>query len=420
MKVASNAMIYLGASLTNSAIPFILLPVLTRTLTPAEYGIIAMFGVLVSIFSIFTGLSIHGSISVRYFQMSKRELSEYVGSCIGVLVTSTTIVIIAVMLMDSWLVRIIGIPIQWIFVAVIMAGVQFIMNIRLSLWQVMGKAYHYGGFQISRSLADAGLSLILVLIIGMAWQGRVVGQLVSILGFGVIAFFWLLRDGYILKSKSWKRYAIDALKFGVPLIPHTIGGLLIIATDRIIITNMLGAEQTGIYMVALQISSMIGVLTASFNKAYAPWLMAKLVDSKDYQKRLIVKGTYLYFILIPIIALIFSSIAQWGLPYLVGSKYTAAEDLIFYSSLGFSFSGMYFMVVNYIFIKNKTIILAVITFVMGVVNIPLTFMLVGFYGIKGASIAFLIIHILTFLSVWIYSYKIYPMPWFKAVKNGVD
>lgn len=43
-----SAGIYTITQMINSAIPFLLMPVLTRYLTPTDYGIVAMFGVLLS------------------------------------------------------------------------------------------------------------------------------------------------------------------------------------------------------------------------------------------------------------------------------------------------------------------------------------------------------------------------------------
>ena len=84
-KLFGNAAIYLGANILNAGIPFLLLPILTRVLTPADYGTVAMFGIVLSVLGAFTGLSVHGAIGVRYFQLGKKELSEYVGTCVGIL-----------------------------------------------------------------------------------------------------------------------------------------------------------------------------------------------------------------------------------------------------------------------------------------------------------------------------------------------
>jgi O-antigen/teichoic acid export membrane protein len=193
-KLFGNAAIYLVANILNAGIPFLLLPILTRVLTPTDYGTVAMFGIVLSVLGAFTGLSVHGAIGVRYFQLEKEELAEYVGTCIGILVISTSVLFLLIALYGSWLAEISGVPSDWLLVAVVLSGFQFLGNIRLSLWQVSGAAKKYGVFQITQSLFNAAFSLILILAVGMAWEGRVLGQSAAVMLFGV--YFEMICCGF--------------------------------------------------------------------------------------------------------------------------------------------------------------------------------------------------------------------------------
>lgn len=205
-KYLSNTGIYLGANILNASIPFLLLPILTRVLTPTDYGTVAMFGIILSIFGAFTGLSVHGAIGVRYFQLDKKVLSEYVGACVGILVISTGMLFILVAVFGSWLTVVAGVPTDWLLVAVVLSGFQFLVNIRLTLWQVADEAKKFGTFQVTQSLLNASISLILILMVGMAWQGRVLGQTVAVMLFGAIALLWLSKDGLMQFSNDWRAH----------------------------------------------------------------------------------------------------------------------------------------------------------------------------------------------------------------------
>ena len=410
-----NAAIYLGANILNAAIPFLLLPILTRVLTPADYGIVAMFGIVLSVLGAFTGLSVHGAIGVRYFQMQKNELAEYVGTCIGILVISTSFIFLLVVFFGSWLSAVTGVPLDWLLVAVVLSGLQFLGNIRLSLWQVDGQAKKYGAFQVSQSLLNACFSLIFILIVGMAWQGRILGQALAIGMSGVVALWWLLKDGLLIRPVTWNRYGADALKFGVPLIPHVIGALLIVAVDRFVIAKLLGIAQDGIYMVALQIGQAIGLLTESFNKAYSPWLFRKLSNATEELHIQIVRGTYLYFFIVLMGALTLGFIAPMLVRFLVGESFRDAGNFVIFIALGFAFGGCYFMVTNYLFYASKTSLLALITLASGIINIPLMFWLVGVNGLTGAGQAFMLSQAISFMVTWWLANKTHPMPWLQAI-----
>lgn len=415
-KLFGNAAIYLGTNILNAGIPFLLLPILTRVLTPADYGTVAMFGIALSVLGAFSGLSVHGAIGVRYFQLGKKELAEYVGVCVGILVISTSVLFFLVVIFGSWLAGVSGVPTDWLLVAVVLSGLQFLGNIRLSLWQVSGEAKKYGIFQIALSLLNAAISLVLILVVGMAWEGRVLGQSVAVLFFGIIALWWLLRDNLLRLPDSWREHSRDALRFGIPLIPHVIGGLLIVAADRFVIVRLLDVAHAGIYMVALQVGQALGLATDSFNRAYSPWLMKNLSKSTEALRVTIVRGTYFYFVLVIAAAVAFGLMTPMLLGFLVGESFQAAGELVIYIALGFAFGGCYYMVANYVFFESKTTVLALVTFISGLVNIPLMFILVGYSGIVGAGQAFMLTQALSFLGTWWLAHKLHPMPWLKALK----
>jgi O-antigen/teichoic acid export membrane protein len=379
-----------------------------------------MFGIVLSVFGAFTGLSVHGAIGVRYFQLEKKELAQYVGSCVGILVVSSLSLFLLIAIFGSWVAEVSGVPSDWLLVAVALSGFQFLGNIQLSLWQVAGEARRYGAFQISQSLLNAAISLILILAAGMAWEGRVLGQTMAVMLFGVIALGWLLREDLLRFPFEWRAQCWDALKFGVPLIPHAIGGLLIVAADRFIIIRLLDVAQAGIYMVALQIGQALGLVTESFNKAYAPWLMKNLSKPTEALRMTIVRGTYIYFALVLAAATFFSFLAPMLLSFLVGESFQVAGELVIYMAFGFAFGGCYFMVTNYIFFESKTKFLAIITFFSGIANIPLMFILVDHNGIAGAAQAFMLTNALNFIGTWWLAQKLHPMPWLKALRLTIN
>lgn len=412
MKLFGAASIYFGANIINAAIPFLLLPILTRVLTPAEYGAVAMFTMMVSLFGAFTGLSVHGAVGIRYFQLSKNDFSDYVSSCIGILIISTAFTLLLLFIFQDWIISLSGLTIDWLVVAILISGAQFLINIRLSIWQVSDHAWHYGGLQISRSFIDAFLTLLLLLGLGMAWHGRLLGIVLSTVFISLVGTYWLFKEGKIRKPKIWRYHVQDALRFGLPLIPHTIGGMLILLIDRMLINKILGLDAVGIYMVAIQVGMIIGLIAESFNKAYAPWLYKQLeIRPNILNKKKIVKGTYLYFLIIILLSVTCGMAAPIILPILVGDKFTDASKLIIYTSLGFAFGGCYYMVVNYIFYSKKNEYLAILTFMVGLLNLPITYYMLTSMGVIGAAIAYMIINVIIFFGAWILASKVYRMPW---------
>ena len=76
------------------------------------------------------------------------------------------------------------------------------------------------------------------------------------------------------------------------------------------------------------------------------------------------------------------------------------------------FNGMYKMKVNYLFFKEKTVVIGLITIFAAILNIILNIILIEGYGLTGAAIATSITFLFQFIVVWVLAQKVFPMPWF--------
>jgi len=402
--------IYSTTNAINSAIPFLMLPILTRYLSPQDYGIVAMYGVLLGIVSAFTGLSIQGAIGRQYFERDQIKFPKYITNCLYILIVSSIVTGIFLWCCSDVISKATDFPSSWLWAVVVVAVCQFMTLIVLTLWQVQVKPIVYGSFQILLTITNIGITILLVVWLNMNWQGRVLAQVFTFIIFAVIAGLLLLRGNWLSRGFE-SGYVKKALSFGVPLIPHTLGALVICMTGRILITNMVGISDTGIYTVGTEIGMAIGMLQNSFNQAWVPWLFERLKIGDVEVKQRIVKITYLYNLLILIAALILSYVAPFLLKHLVGKEFIGASKYVLWIALGYAFNGMYKMVAGYIFYVQKTYILAWITFFTALLNLVLSYILIRINGPLGAAQGTMVAFLISFILTWILSAKVYEMPW---------
>ena len=387
-----------------------LLPVLTYYLTPADYGKLAAFTSFFGLMAIFIGLSIQGAVSVNYYKMKKEALAVYIGNVIYILIVSFLIILLLIFLFNSYITSYLKIDFLWLLVATTMSFASFFVYINLALWLVEQKPKYYGSFEIFDTITKFGLSLLFVIVLSLSWQGRAMGMFIGTIISAIISIFLMYKRGFLI-FKYNKTYIRDALHFGIPLVPHQLSFWLRSGAIIFLLTHFVGEKQTGLYNVGAQFVIPIAVLTAAFNKAWAPYLYRKLSAPTKQEKKNIVKFTYLYFIGIILIALSISWIAPYIMKFILNQKFHKASIYVFYLALGGAFQGMYFMVVNYIFYVKKTKYLAYITFSTSLFNVALAYILINKNGALGAAQANAISVLLSFLLVWYYSNKVYKMPW---------
>lgn len=413
-----SAGVYTLTSVINKAIPFLLLPILTRYLSPGDYGIVSMFGVLVSFVAPFVGLSVNGAVARAYYEKDGLDIREYITNSLLVLFSSTLLVSIVFYFFAPIIAQISSVPSQILWMVIVISFGNFITAIVLTLWQVQVKPRQYGIYQISKTVLNLLLSLLLVVVVGLTWKGRLYAQVITAGIFVLLGFYLLYKNGW-LKFQINKTYIKHALLFGVPLIPHALGGVIITMTDRIFITNMVGIETTGIYTVGYQIGTVINILAAAFNQAFVPWLYSKLNENNDKTKIKIVKFTYAYYAAILILAIGLSIIAPFFLRIFIGKQFGQSSIFVSWIAIGYAFNGMYFMIVNYIFYVKKTYLLAIVTFSTAILNIILNYFFINNFGAIGAAQATSIIYLLKFIAVWFLSAKVYKMPWKEVIIRKV-
>ena len=414
--------VYTISSFINASIPFFLIPVLTRYLSPEDYGMVSMFTITLSIASLFVGLNMHGAISRRFFSDQSTDFPRYIGNCIFILFLSTVIILLFPLLFDTQLNQFTGLAMNIQFIIIVISFFQFIVLILLVNWQIRQKPIAYGILQISQTLIIYTLTIFFIVMLKMKWKGRVDAQVLASGIFAIISAIILLKKKWV-KFEYNKKDIQHALQFSLPLIPHAVGGLLITMTDRLFITNMIGLKETGIYTIAFQIGSVLTILVASFINAYVPWLYNKL-NKNDWSIKLkIVKYTYLFFFIVLMVPVLATLVLPWFLSYFVDKSFVGANAYAIWIILGYSFYSMYLMIAGFIFYAEKTKYLAFVTFTTAIINIPICYIMIKLNGTLGAAQSTAIVYFLSFIFTWILSSRVYKMPWlgiFNRTKNSLQ
>ncbi len=92
-KVVKDSMIYTFSDVVNMSIPFLLLPILTKYLSPEDYGSLNVFTSFVAGLSIIITLKVESAVNVNFYKLPKNELSIYIGNTILISLISLSILL---------------------------------------------------------------------------------------------------------------------------------------------------------------------------------------------------------------------------------------------------------------------------------------------------------------------------------------
>ena len=293
MKLLSQSGIYLGASLLSKAAPFLLLPVMTRYLNPAEFGALSLFLLINSCVGAFVGMNIHANISRSFFSLSKSELSELIGNILVIMFFAAVFVTVlfsgAMLFVDSAF----SLPISSFLIMPFLSFMMMVNTINLTILRNEGRAYVYGLFEVACTFLIISITVCLLLFSDGGWYSQVVGMLVTYGVFFFIAIIYMSRRGY-LRLNVLRGEIERILKLSAPMIPYVLSGVVMNVSDRVFIERMVGLDAVGHYAIGYNFGMIVLICTDAFNKAWSPWFYKLMLSPVAGGKEKVVRYTYLY------------------------------------------------------------------------------------------------------------------------------
>lgn len=413
-----NGSIYIISFWLNSAFPLLLVPIFTRFLTPADYGVAAMWQVLLSFTVPIIGLSTHTAVNRRYFKKKPNptehfsDMRDYIASIIPILAGTSLFVIIVYAFTYPMIIRHI-LPttgsILWVLVVPAVAIATFLYNVTQAYLNAEMNAKTYALFNSGNLLVISILSIIFVVGLGWNWQGRVAG---GMLGTGIIAitslvYLWNrgLLGGTIRRDLTW-----HALLFSLPLLPHILASMIRGVSDRVFLSQITNLHEIGLFSVALTLTSIFGILGNAAMQAWSPWLYAHLGEQTVDRAR-IVKITYVAFGVIAGVGIIFAALAPFIFGWLLGPRFDGSMKFIWWLTGSAVLQGAYCFVVPYIAYVERNKYSSYISMVTLVVNLSLNFILIYFFGVIGVAITNFFTALYEFVAVFLVANYCMPMPW---------
>lgn len=410
MRVLKSSAIYLGSSLINKAIPFLLLPIFTKYLTPAEFGTLSIFQLMVTFFTALVGMAIHTNISKNYFIYSHERMAKLVGNIAFILLVSTSLFSFLAFLVTMFFDNLFSIPSYWVRLMPLLSFMLMINTINLTLFRNEGRVKTFGIYEICNTFINLSVSILMLLVYKFGWESQAIGLSMAYGVFFIISSIHLYRRKFIIFSIN-KLEIKSILLLSIPLIPHVLGGIVIAVSDRLFIEHMVSLEEVGIYSIGYMFGMVVMLFTDAFIKAWNPWFFQMLSDSTHEKKLEIVKYSYIYIVAVFVLAVSIAIMSEFILPYFVDEKFYRAKEFIIWIALGYAVQGVYKIFFPYLVHISKTSFLGFSTFIAAIINLLLNYLFIDTFGTIGAAYATIVSFMCSAILVFWYQSRNFYMPW---------
>lgn len=385
-KLAGKSVVYGLGSILLRGIGLFLLPLYTRFLTPSDYGILAVTGIVGSILGILLPLSLHSALSPIFFFTS--DVKQRRGDLGTVWLTIVLFAGGTTLLIDQT---------GGYWFPLFFKNIPFIPYIRLVLWvaffgtfslvplnlvQMQERPKIYVLFTVSSTLLQIVFIVYFVVFQKMGAKGNLIGTL---LGSLVMAIPYVLLAFRNLRPILQWTVLKAALTYSLPLVPHSIASWILMLSDRAILQRFVSLEQLGLYSLGYTYGTLMDMVAYAINNALVPFLFKTDAQeggmARDRFARL---GTY-FVLFLCFVALGLGLFSKEVIELMTAPSFRSATRVAPWIVAGSLLSGLYYFPVNFIFLRKKTSMVPIITGVSGLINVALNFWLVPYYGIMAAA-----------------------------------
>ena len=405
-KLSKNIIIYGLSNGLKSLVPFIMLPILTSYISAEGFGILSLIETTILFLSPFILLNLEAGVNVEYFKSSKPNLAKYLSNGLRLSLISFVGVFILFYFAQDLISFSLGIPANIILLLPVFVLLRLIPTVTLVFYQAQQKPVSYLFYSLFQTVFDFALSAAFIMYWNRGYLGRLEGTYLAFFIATIIGIFIIYRMGYF-DSSFTKEKMKQVLKFGLPLIPHAVGGTIIAMSDRYFISIFEGNTEVGFYTAAYQVGAIMLLFSRSVNQAWNPMLYS-LLKKRDYKS--VEKFTAILFGAFLLVGVIIYFSTDLVFEYLIDSSYVQAKAYVFLLLLGFLFQSIYFLFTNFIFYSKRTDILAAITFSGALLNLLLNYVLIKKMGVIGVAYATAITWFVFMIATFIVAkFKIYKI-----------
>ncbi|WP_314065828.1 oligosaccharide flippase family protein [uncultured Vagococcus sp.] len=403
---------YTAANFLLKGVNFFTIPIFTKMMSVDQYGTVDNFTSWVSIFTVIVGLNLSAAVNNATFEY-KDDIKRFLSSVVFLGTLFFFMLLGISNLAYSYLGLFSNLNNWMLNFVIIQSYSQFIISF-LSAYYIINSYYKRNIFLLFLStMLNIGISLLFMVTVyeNKPADGRIIGSTLGLLALALVILIKLLVEGKQLYNKEYWKFS---LKIALPVIPHSLGNMLLSRFDRIIIKEFYGAYYVGLYGYIYNISSIINVLWSSANNAWVPWFFNKMSEKK-YTEIFKVSKLFTYFFTLMTIGVmtVTTDLARIMAP----ASYLEAIPLLIPISMSYYFMFLYGFPVNAEFYLKKTSIIGLGTVLSAGINIALNYLLIPRYGYMAAGATNLVTYILLYvfhqiIVLKIFKEKIFPLKTF--------
>lgn len=372
------------------------LPLFSRIMTTAEFGVYNVFVSYDSLLYVIISLALHSCVQ-NANRLYKGKIDDFVSSISLIYIGNMALFMVIAVLFGEQIGQLLGLEHYLIFALILYSFGSAILTL-YNTWVSLSYAYkQYLIVALINSLGNVLVSLLLIFTVFRSQRdiGRIVGSTAVITCLAVALLGSIFKRARPRIDRSYWKFAI---RYSLPIVPHGISQVLLGQFDRIMIRSLVSDAAAGIYSLAGNIKIIITVISSSVSTVWTTWFYGEMnkQNTRDIRTRATQLTALFAIMTVGVMALSPELVLILG-----GREYDLAKYVAVPMAMDAFILFMYELVSCGEYYAQKTLYIMYGTIGAAILNVILNYIFIQKYGFIAAAyttlfayVCYLLLHIL--------------------------
>ena len=410
-RLGRDTLIYGAGMMLNRAVSFLMLPVYTRYLSTADYGVLQLLDMTVDISHILFTAGMIAGVSLFYFQTQDSDeradilRTAFVGEMVLTVIGATALFLLAPTVWRHAL----GGAGEALFVRIIAVNftLQMLTSVPMVLLQLQQRSRAIITINFCRLVAQVSLNILFVVVLHQGVKGILLASFIVNGIQGTVSAVWLIRS---VGGKV--RWAIvrQLRRFGIPYQLSTAGAFILSFGDRYFLQASRGAAAVGLYGLAYQFGFLLHQLsTEQILKAWNPQRLQLLHEPRERRDARYARGFEYYNLVLITMATGIGLFVRPVIQLMTTAPFHPAAEIVPIILMAYVLQGWGSVTQFGIAVSRQTRYLSYASWIAVAVVLVLYSTLIPLWGAPGAALATVGAFLVRFLLQYRWSQKLWPV-----------